>query len=115
MDRVLSEQQKIMAVPRRYTSMVRDIWELQGRLERKRTPKHAAQLFGLAKFRAGYDFLLLRATVADPRIVELANWWRAYVDADEATREKLTATIKPHKRKAKRKPKSKATPKEHST
>lgn len=105
MDRVLSEQQKVMSVPRRYTSMVRDVWELQSRLERKRTSKHAAQLFGLAKFRAAYDFLLLRAVTGDKRIVELAEWWREYVESDEDARDKLTSTIKPLKRKQKPKKK----------
>lgn len=112
MDGIINEQQKVMAVPRRYLSMVRDVWELQSRLERKRTSKHAAQLFGLAKFRAAYDFLLLRAEAGDKRLVELADWWRTYVDGDDVSREKLTAGIKSPKRKQKRKsrPKAKAHP-----
>lgn len=79
-DRVLSEQQKVMSIPRRYTSMVRDIWELQLRLERKRSPRSVAQMFALSKFRAAYDFLLLRAESGEKKVVELANWWRDYVN-----------------------------------
>lgn len=106
MDRVLGEQQKVMAVPRRFTSMVRDVWELQARLERKRTAKHAEQMFAMAKFRAAYDFLLLRAEVGDKHTVELAKWWSDYVDGDEQLRAKLTAGIKAPKRKHKKKTKT---------
>jgi poly(A) polymerase len=107
MDKILSEQQKVMSIPRRYTSMARDMWDLQNRLERKRTSKNAAQLFGLAKFRAAYDFLQLRACLGDKHIIDLANWWRSYVDGDEATREKLTTQNGQGKRKIRKKSKPK--------
>lgn len=106
-DHVLSDQQKVMAVPRRYASMVRDVWELQIRLERRRSARNIAQMFALAKFRAGYDFLLLRAESGEKHVVEIAAWWRKYVESDEKTREELEAKLQSVKRKPKRKSKPK--------
>src|SRR5581483_11044810 len=83
MDQVLSEQQRIMAVPRRFVSMIRDIWELQPRLERRRTARQIEGLFALTKFRAAYDFLLLRAESGDEVAEKAALWWRKYVEGDE--------------------------------
>lgn len=101
MDQVLREQQRIMAVPRRFVSMIRDIWELQPRLERRRTARQIESLFALTKFRAAYDFLLLRAE-SEEQAVASANWWRTYVEGDEETRQKLLSKIKTPKRKKKK-------------
>jgi poly(A) polymerase len=107
MDHVLRDQQKVMAVPRRFVSMIRDMWELQPRLQRRRSARHVESIFALAKFRAAYDFLLLRAESGDPDATEAATWWRSFVDADEEGRKKLLAKIKTPKRKGKKKPLSK--------
>lgn len=103
MEQILREQQKIMAVPRRFVGMIRDVWELQPRLERRRTPRQIENLFTLAKFRAAYDFLLLRAQAGDPKALTSAQWWQTYVEADEEQRRLLVAKIKPMKRRQKKK------------
>ncbi len=103
MDRVLSDQQKVMAVPRRFSSMIRDIWELQLRLEKRRSARSVAQMFALAKFRAAYDFLLLRAASGEKSVQAIAAWWQQYVDGDEQVRAKLESGFKTGKRKAKSK------------
>jgi len=97
MDKVLSEQQRVMAIPRRFSSMIRDVWELQLRLQKKPSANGAARIFSLAKFRAGYDFLLLRAESGEQHIVEIANWWRNYVESDEEARLKLSFHKHPNK------------------
>lgn len=102
MDKILSEQQKIMSVPRRFVSMIRDVWELQQRLERRRTPRQIESLFALTKFRAGFDFLLLRAQAGDKQAESSAKWWQAYVDGDEEARRALVAKIKSTKRRPKK-------------
>jgi poly(A) polymerase len=109
-DKILGEQQRVMSVPRRFTSMVRDVWELQIRLERKRSARNVMQMFALAKFRAAYDFLLLRAESGEKHVVETAAWWQNYVEGDSANREALEANINSVKRKSKRKFKPKAKP-----
>lgn len=106
MDQILREQQRIMAVPRRFVSMIRDIWEMQPRLERRRTQRQVETIFSLLKFRAAYDFLLLRAQAGDETAISSAEWWRSYVDGDDETRKLMGAKIKSGKRK-KKKPKLK--------
>jgi poly(A) polymerase len=107
MDAVLSEQQRVMSVPRRFSGMVRDVWELQQRLERRRSARSVTQVFALSKFRAAYDFLLLRAESDDKSVIESANWWRNYVEGDAENRSAIETKLKSGKRKPKRKPKAK--------
>jgi poly(A) polymerase len=69
----VSRQQSRVAVPRRFTLPLREILALQPRFER-REGKRALRLLENTRFRAAYDFLVLRAAAgaADP---ELAQWW----------------------------------------
>jgi poly(A) polymerase len=48
-----------IAIPRRFSMPMREIWEMQLRLERP-TGKRAIELMSKRRFRAAYDFLLLR-------------------------------------------------------
>ena len=51
------------------------------------------------RFRAGYDFLLLRAESGDAE-PELAEWWKRFQHAGESEREKmLTGDAGPRKRR----------------
>ena len=59
---VMSEQQRSIAIPKRFQSVIKDIWILQEKLNR-REGKKAFKTLEHVKFRAGYDFLLLRAGV----------------------------------------------------
>lgn len=99
-DSILREQQKIIAIPRRFVSMVRDIWEVQIRLEKRRSAKQVETLYALAKFRAAYDFLLLRAN-SDEKAKKAALWWQQYVEGDDDTKAALAAKLKPLRRKKK--------------
>jgi poly(A) polymerase len=66
---------------------MREIWMMQPRFER-RTPSSALSLVGQARFRAGFDFLRLRADAGEAD-AELAEWWERFSTADEAVREDL--------------------------
>jgi poly(A) polymerase len=72
-DTVMSRQLRRIAVPKRFTLPMRDMLLLQSRFER-RSGRRALRLLEHPKFRAAYDFLLLRASSGevDP---ELAEWW----------------------------------------
>lgn len=76
-------QAERVAIHRRYTSMAKEIWCLQPRF-RKRRGKRPLRLMNEKRFRAAYDFLLLRA-IEEPELQELADWWTTLqeVDADE--------------------------------
>jgi poly(A) polymerase len=72
-DTVLRAQQSRVAIPRRFSIPMRELLMLQPRFNRRSGVK-SLSLLQHPRFRAAYDFLLLRAQVgvADP---ELAKWW----------------------------------------
>jgi poly(A) polymerase len=72
-DRVVREQAARIAMPRRFTLPMTEIWALQTRLE-SATRKRAARMLAHPRFRAAYDFLMLRA-LDDPRLRDLAAFW----------------------------------------
>jgi len=72
-ERVLREQAQRVAVPRRFTIAVEEIWAMQPRFA-QRTKKRAFRLLEHPRFRAAYDFLVLRADES-PELSELARWW----------------------------------------
>ncbi|MGR8919423.1 MAG: polynucleotide adenylyltransferase PcnB [Gammaproteobacteria bacterium] len=92
-DTVISQQVARVAVPRRFTQMTREIWAMQGRLERL-TPKRVHKLCDHPRFRAAYDFLALRAEAGEP-LDELVAWWTEFQEVDEAGREAMLAALKP--------------------
>ena len=59
MDHVLREQQKRTAVPRKFSSYIKDIWYLQLKLS-DRFRNNPKKIIKHPRFRAGYDFLLIR-------------------------------------------------------
>ncbi len=75
-DIVISKQTSTIAVPRRYTRMARDIWQMQPRLARK-SQRRPHRLLQNPRFRAAYDFLLLRAQSGEA-VHELADWWTEF-------------------------------------
>jgi len=72
-DRVIGEQAQRVAVPRRFTIAVEEIWAMQPRFAH-RTKKRAFRLLEHPRFRAAYDFLVLRASES-AELAELAQWW----------------------------------------
>lgn len=75
MNEVLDEACRSLAIPKRLTSLTRDIWQLQLRMPR-RQGKRAWKLMEHPKFRAAYDLLALRAEVENnAELQRLAQWW----------------------------------------
>jgi poly(A) polymerase len=81
---------------------MREVWLMQPRFER-RTPSSAQSLIGQPRFRAGYDFLRLRADCGEVA-TELADWWEDFHLGDDEEREALLqdlrATMPPRVRRA---------------
>jgi poly(A) polymerase len=71
---------------------MREIWLMQPRFER-RTVNSARALIAQPRFRAGYDFLRLRADVSEVP-AELADWWEDFHLGDEEEREALLQDLK---------------------
>ncbi len=72
---------------------MREIWLMQPRFER-RTVSAATSLLAQARFRAGYDFLRLRADCGD-LTVELADWWEDLHLGSDEEREALLMDLRP--------------------
>lgn len=78
---------KTVAVHRRFSTMAKEIWMFQSRFERRRG-KRAARLLSEKRFRAAYDFLLLRA-IEDESLKELAEWWTRVQEVDVEARNQM--------------------------
>jgi len=102
----ISEQVQTIAIPRRFSNMVREIWELQERLPR-RQGQRAFRLLTHPRFRAAYDFLLLREQAGEIP-VGLGDWWTTFQTAQENERKAMVAALRnPRPRQRRRKPKAK--------
>jgi poly(A) polymerase len=84
MDRVLESQTEALAIQRRFASDMREIWGLQPRLER-RNGRAPFRLIEHLRFRAAYDFLLLRCEAGECDAA-LGQWWTEFVEADPGRR-----------------------------
>lgn len=73
---VLERQLQHVSLPRRFSTPMREIWALQARFEHTKG-KRPARLAGHPRFRAAYDFLLLRAHAGEAS-GKLAEWWTEY-------------------------------------
>lgn len=113
---VLDEQNRYIAIARRFSLVIREMWSLQHRFE-SRTPARVDKLYSHPRFRAAFDLLCLRAE-SEPELKPLADWWQQYQDADESARIELIKstsqgtknsngprTRRPRKRTARRAPK----------
>ncbi|MDN7532896.1 polynucleotide adenylyltransferase PcnB [Burkholderia orbicola] len=87
MDDVLDMQTEKLAIHKRYSADMREIWGLQLRLE-KRSGRSAMRLLEHQRFRAGYDFLLLRCESGELD-AEVGQWWTDFIEGDAAAREAL--------------------------
>lgn len=89
---VSARQQQRIAIPKRFSLPMRDIWYLQPRLE-QREGRRPMRLMTHPKFRAAYDFLVLRAEVGEVD-QELADWWTRFQDANGPTRGEMAGSAK---------------------
>jgi poly(A) polymerase len=86
--RTIAEQCQRIAVPRRFTYAVEEIWALQPRFEQLQR-KRVLRLMDHPRFRAAFDFLLLRAGES-PTMAELGHWW---THAQQLPRDVLSAAL----------------------
>ena len=88
---VISKQQLFTSIPKRFSGPMRDIWFLQSRLPSRfgqkpdRTMEHK-------RFRAAYDFILLREASGED-LENLGEWWTEYQFASGERREQMTKEL----------------------
>lgn len=92
---VISNQIPITAIPRRFTTAMREIWSLQLSLPR-RSGQRAKRLSEHPRFRAAYDFILLREQAGE-NLDGLGNWWTKYQQVDEFQRQDMVKKIETHR------------------
>lgn len=86
-NRVIGRQLQITAIPKRFSIATREIWELQLRLE-QRSRRSVEAVFEHPRFRAGYDFLLLREESGEP-LNGLGQWWTDFQISDKTQQEQM--------------------------
>ncbi|MGH8691677.1 MAG: polynucleotide adenylyltransferase PcnB [Burkholderiales bacterium] len=87
MDEVLDTQCAKLAITRRLTATMREVWAMQPRLE-NRSGSRAYRVLEAPRFRMAYDFLALRAASGEVP-AELEAWWRAFQSADADSRKAM--------------------------
>ena len=114
MDDTIATQSSGMTIQRRFESDMREIWSMQPRFE-KRVGRYPYRLIESPRFRAGYDFMLLRCATGEQNPA-LGEWWTSFIAAEPSGQEALMASAKnesgnssansPPKRRRRRKPKA---------
>lgn len=110
---LLAEQCRHTAIPKRFSIPLREIWDLQPRLER-RSGRRADQMLEHPRFRAAYDFLLLREAAGE-QTDGLGRWWTLYQDASEEKRRNMIRDLGGDKSAAGKRPRARRRRKPRSS
>jgi len=101
MDHVMKAQAGKLAIPHRFGADMREIWAMQPRLL-QRAGKRPYRLLEHPRFRAGYDFLLLRCQSGELEPA-LGEWWERFQSASETERaQMMVSDSEPHQRRRRR-------------
>ena len=92
MDQVLKRQQTITAIPRKFHSYIKDIWVLQLKLH-SRIGKQPYKTLKHPRFRAAYDFMLIREKASN-EIKGLGKWWTDFQRNDDDLKKSLINNLK---------------------
>ena len=96
MDRIIREQQTLTAVPRKFHGYIKDIWSLQLKLE-TRLGHQPYKILNHPRFRAAYDFLLIREK-ANGQDKELGKWWTSFQKNDDKIKKSLISDLNERKK-----------------
>jgi poly(A) polymerase len=99
---IIAEQGHVMSIPRRFSLPMREIWMLQLRLEIA-GGRRSQRVLSHPRFRAAYDFLLLRGEAGEVA-KELCEWWTGLQESQPKAHEKEAAQPAPRKRRRRSRP-----------
>ena len=88
---IIAAQISVTAIPKRFTIPMREIWDLQLHMKR-RGGNRAKRLSEHPRFRAAYDFILLREQAGED-LGGLGQWWTQYQEGDETERQAMADAI----------------------
>jgi poly(A) polymerase len=89
---LLHQQSATIAIPKRFRLPIREIWTGQARLMNRRG-RRAFTLFEQARFRAIYDFLLLRTQSGESDVAELSSWWTEFQAVSDKERKTMVQEL----------------------
>ena len=92
MDRIIREQQVLTAVPRKFHGYIKDIWSLQLKLE-TRLGHQPYKILNHPRFRAAYDFLLLREKAAKDS-QGIGDWWTQFQKVNRPRKIELLKSLR---------------------
>ena len=87
MEEVIAAQVENLAIPRRYTTDMKELWALQPRLL-QRSGRRPYKLLEHPKLRMAFDFVQLRCESGEVEL-EVAQWWEKFMRAGEEERARL--------------------------
>ena len=96
-DDVIATQCCRLAIQNRFVADMKMIWMMQLRFER-RTGKNPFTLIEHPKYRAAYDFMLLRSLLGHVP-AELVTWWETFVAADPKERRNMVFAVQAEARR----------------
>lgn len=114
---VVDAQNAVITIPKRFSVPMREIWQMQPRFGYRRG-RQPHRLMAHPRFRAAYDFLLLRAESGEAD-VELARWWTEFQAAAPDVRDRMTQEAAdpqqgPRKKRRRRRRRGGAKPQDHA-
>lgn len=98
---VLKRQSTRTVIPRFAETFIREVWEMQTRLLNPK-PQQIEALSGHARFRAGFDFLLLREKSGDTSTQGMGEWWDAYQIMSSDQKERVIGQYNRQRSKSRR-------------
>nr|MBP8206906.1 polynucleotide adenylyltransferase PcnB [Acinetobacter sp.] len=99
---VLKLQATRTIIPRFAETFIREVWEMQTRLLNPK-PQQIEALSSHARFRAGFDFMLLREKSGDDSTQCMGSWWDAYQVMSRDEKERVIAQYNRQRTKSRRK------------
>ncbi|NHB56456.1 polynucleotide adenylyltransferase PcnB [Acinetobacter shaoyimingii] len=99
---VLKRQATRTIIPRFAETFIREVWEMQTRLLNPK-PQQIEALSGHARFRAGFDFMLLREKSGDETTQGMGTWWETYQNMSLDERERAIGQYNRQRNKSRRK------------
>lgn len=109
---VISQQLSHTSLPKRFLMPMREIWDLQYRLP-QRQGLRALRLLEHPRFRAAYDFLLMREAAGES-LDGLGTWWTRFQGADDEEREQMVKALGKQAGGKKPRPRRRAPRKPHN-
>lgn len=98
---VLHRQTQRIMIPKRFSIPIREIWQLQLRLP-KRFGRRAFQSLSHPRFRAAYDFLLIRGAIEGGDLLELGEWWTEFQEVLPEQRKEMISNLRKQSAPAKK-------------